>query len=133
MVPLFVSYAIFLVLLSGLKSAGLFLTEIYALEHWMGGDKWMHFGLALILSLLANMAAERKLPLKMIGRIVTVVMLLVTALLIDEAHQYYLATRRFEWQDTASGTAGVLAGVVLYVIGMKSVLLFSRKKANRMN
>ncbi|MAD47184.1 MAG: hypothetical protein CMI02_15070 [Oceanospirillaceae bacterium] len=125
MIPLFVGYAAMLVLLSGLKSSGLFLTEIYALEHWMGGDKWMHFTLAMLLALFANMAAQQRLKLGMLKRVIVLMLLLSLALVMDETHQYFIASRRFDWGDTVSGCAGLLVGTVMYVL---SVFVLRRLK-----
>ncbi|MCT7360092.1 VanZ family protein [Thalassolituus pacificus] len=114
MVPVFLLYGTLLVILSGCKSAGLFLPSIIALEHWFGGDKWMHFYLALVLSLLANFAAGRVIKLSWLPRILLVAAVLMVALILDEMHQYLVALRRFDLQDSVWGGVGVLAGAAFY-------------------
>ena len=116
MVPVFLLYGTFLVVLSGCKSAGVFLPFILAMEHWFGGDKWMHFYLALLLSLLANFAAVRVIKLSWLPRILLVAAVLMVALILDEMHQYLVALRRFDLQDSVWGGAGVLVGAALYSV-----------------
>jgi|DeeseametaMP0139_FD_contig_81_775469_length_728_multi_5_in_0_out_0_1 VanZ family protein len=114
-VYLFVSYAIVLMLLSGLKSAEVALAQIHTIEAWLGGDKNMHFTLSAILAVLACFASERVLDLAPVTRTIGVVLLLGLALSVDEALQYTLASRRFELLDLAYGSLGLLTGVLGYL------------------
>lgn len=116
MTILFCMYAVLLVTLSALKSAELFLPSIYALEAWLGGDKWMHLTLAVPLSFMANMVAERVMKLSSFRRMLLVMVALVLALLMDELHQQFLASRRFDWQDSLWGIAGLSLGWAAYVV-----------------
>ena len=114
-VLLFISYGLSLVVLSVFKSAEIFLPQIYALEHWLGGDKWMHFKLSAMLAVLTCFASERVLDLAPFRRILVATLCLALALSIDEALQGVFASRRFELADLAYGCSGVLAGVVGYL------------------
>lgn len=116
MIVLFILYATFLVVLSGLKSAEMCLSFIYSFEAMLGGDKWMHLLLALPLSVMANLAAERVMKLSSFRRIVLVMIVLLLGLLADELHQYFIASRRFEWQDSVWGSTGLLLGCGVYVV-----------------
>ena len=114
-VYLFVSYAIVLMLLSGLKSAEVALAQIHTIEAWLGGDKNMHFTLSAILAVLACFASKRVLDLAPITRTIVVFCVLVTALSLDEGLQYVLASRRFELLDLAFGSLGLLTGTLGYL------------------
>ena len=116
MLVLFIGYTFLLVLLSGLKSAGLFLHQIHALELFLGGDKWMHLLLAVPLSFLANLAAERVMKLSFIARIILVLAVLVFGLMVDELHQQFFASRRFDWMDSVWGSTGLLVGLAGYLL-----------------
>jgi len=113
---LFILYAGFLVVLSAFKSAELFLPTIHAMEVFLGGDKWMHLLLAVPLSLMANLAAESVMKLSSFRRILLVMVVLVLALLMDELHQQFIASRRFDWQDSVWGSTGLLLGCAIYVL-----------------
>ena len=114
-VALFVVYAVVLVGLSGFKSAELYLSQIHGLEHWLGGDKWMHFKLSALLSILACFASERVLDLAPIKRILCVLCVLLISLVVDEALQYGVSSRRFELLDLAYGISGLLSGILGYL------------------
>lgn len=114
----FISYGVVLILLSAFKSAEIGLTYIYGVEHWLGGDKWMHFKLSGILAILACFASERVLDLAAIKRTLFVLPALVLALALDEALQYVTASRRFELLDLVWGVCGLLSGVIGYLLAM---------------
>lgn len=108
-------YVIFLITLSGLKSSGIAVHWIHALELYLGGDKWAHFLLAVPLSLLGNLVAEAVIKVSPAKRIIIVLTVLTMALVMDELHQFFVAIRHFDWKDTLYGFGGVLTGVLLYV------------------
>lgn len=114
-IGIFVVYAIGLIVLSAFKSAEIGLAQIHALETWLGGDKSMHFTLSAILAVLACFASERVLDLAPTTRTIGVCFVLLSALTLDEALQYVLASRRFELLDLAFGSLGLLAGVLGYL------------------
>ncbi|WP_276666227.1 VanZ family protein [Thalassolituus oleivorans] len=128
MVPLFFAYSIFLVALSVCKSAEWFLPTINALEHWLGGDKWMHFKLAVTFSFLACFVSERVMGFALGRRILAVFGFLVAALLLDEAHQYIVASRRFEWLDLAYGVCGLVGGIVIYLVVLVMTSRFGERR-----
>lgn len=103
---LFLVYLAFLVLLSVCKSAEIFLPYIYQFEAFLGGDKWMHFKLALLLGFFAVSVFSAK-------KLVLVLLVLLIGLFVDEAMQYLLASRRFEWLDALYGVSGLLFGAFL--------------------
>ena len=103
---IFAGYLLFLALLSVCKSAEIFLPYIYQFEAYLGGDKLMHFKLALLLGVLAAVTFYRK-------QMLVVILLLVVALVIDESAQYVLSCRRFEWLDGLYGVAGLALGVLI--------------------
>tara|TARA_Y100000296_G_scaffold48185_1_gene55210 strand:- start:4724 stop:5140 length:417 start_codon:yes stop_codon:yes gene_type:complete len=125
----FLLYCIFLICLSGLKSAGLFLPHIYDLEQWMGGDKWMHLKFSAILSILACFASERVLDLAAFRRMLVVLLSLMLALAIDESLQYLLVSRRFEFLDYAYGLSGVVSGISLYALILAARSAGNHKRA----
>ena len=116
MLPLFIAYSVFLVVLSVCKSAEWFLPTIYGLEHWLGGDKWMHLKLAAGLSFLACFASEQVMKLTLMKRMLAVFVFLSLALLLDEMLQYIIAARRFEWLDSAYGVCGLASGIATYLV-----------------
>ena len=115
-VYVFILYGALLLALSVLKSVEVALPTVYGIEHWLGGDKWMHFKLSGILAILACFASERVLDLAAIKRTLRVFPVLVLALAIDEALQFLTATRRFEFLDLAWGVSGLLAGALGYLL-----------------
>ena len=131
LLSVFFAYSMFLGGLSLLKSLGLQLEQIYALEEWLGGDKWAHFQLAAVLAVLGCFAFDRVLDLRPYWSVVPVVVVLALALAIDETLQYALASRRFEVLDFACGLAGLASGCVVYVFGAERLKIFGfnpRKK-----
>lgn len=132
MIIVFVAYCVFLLALSVLKSTESFLPAIYQFEAWLGGDKLMHLKLSALLSLLACIVShefKRLYALNIIWRVFVIQLLLTLSLLADEAHQYLMATRRFEWADFSYGAAGLLIGLFAYLISFKiSWLLLSGRR-----
>ena len=103
---LFFLYLVFLMALSICKSAEIFLPYIYQFEHFLGGDKWMHFKLAMLLGVLSVLAFTST-------RLILVLLMLISGLVLDEALQYVLVSRRFEWLDGIYGVAGLLFGAAI--------------------
>lgn len=118
MVWVFVVYAAVLLGLSAAKSLGLGLPFIHALEVLAGGDKRLHFSLALGLGLLGQWTAWRVMRLSHASRIVVVLAMLALLLVADEGHQHFVAGRHFDWADTLWGCAGLLAGTGIFLIGL---------------
>lgn len=114
----FFVYGFALLVLTVCKSAEIFLPYIYQLERTLGGDKWMHFVLAFFLG-LTLCAAFSRYWLKFFVPLVALI------LVLDELHQYFIATRRFEWWDTAFGLSGFLLAVIAFeiLLLLKSQLL----------
>ncbi|MBL4799491.1 MAG: VanZ family protein [Oleispira sp.] len=117
LIIIFVLYCFFLLTLSALKSAGLFLPLLLQFQAMLGGDKLMHLQLATILSLLACLAFQiffvRK-AIDLIWQLLVIFVVLSTALLLDELHQYLLSSRHFELMDTVFGILGIAIGLVVY-------------------
>lgn len=113
---IFLSYGVLLLLMSAFKTAELLLPQITWLEHTLGGDKWMHFKLSILLAVLACLASAQVLDLRPISRALVVFGVLLLALALDEALQYGLASRRFELLDLAYGSAGLLCGTLGYFV-----------------
>lgn len=115
---IFVIYGCFLIALSALKTAELFLPYIYQLESVLGGDKLMHLKLSAALSFLALLVFVPKWGsvwgLKVVIRCLLVCLLLIIGLSLDELHQAFTSTRRFEFMDLAHGIAGICIGLVAY-------------------
>jgi VanZ family protein len=130
MVPLFIAYGVLLVVLSVCKTAEWFLPTINGIEHWLGGDKWMHFKLATVLSFLACFASERVIAFAFVRRILAVFTFLVAALLLDEAHQYIVASRRFEWLDSAYGVCGLVSGIAIYLVVLTITSRFGERRTS---
>lgn len=124
----FVLYASFLLGLSFAKSAGFGLPFLYALEASVGGDKALHFSLALVLGLLGQWAAWRVIRLSHCRRMVLVFVLLALGLLVDEMHQYFIASRRFDWGDVVWGSGGLLLGTALFVCVLFLLRVLGSKK-----
>jgi len=124
-VILLLLYGLFLLLLSGLKSAQLCLLAISTLEVGLGGDKLMHFYLALLLSFLAWPVALLINNKKYSTSIVfTLLFCFLSVLLIfDELHQLVLISRHFELKDTLFGVSGLAMGLVIRMVLNKSLLL----------
>ncbi len=124
-VVLLLLYSLFLLLLSGLKSAQLCLPTISTLEVGLGGDKLMHFYLALLLSFLAWPVALLINNKKYSASVVATFLfgLLSTLLLLDESHQLSVDSRHFELKDTLFGVSGLAMGLVIRVVLDKSLLL----------
>jgi glycopeptide antibiotics resistance protein len=125
-VYVFILYGVLLLALSVFKSAEVALPTVYEIERWLGGDKWMHFKLSGILAILACFASERVLDLAAIKRTLRVFPVLALALATDEALQFLTATRRFELLDLMWGIAGLLTGVLGYLL-----VIVARKNVSR--
>ena len=113
---IFLTYGVLLLLMSVSKTAEWLLPQITWLEHTLGGDKWMHFKLSILLAVLACLASAQVLDLRPISRALVVFGILLFALALDEALQYGLASRRFELLDLAYGSAGLLCGTLGYFV-----------------
>ena len=123
-VILLLLYGLFLLLLSGLKSAQLCLPVISTLEVVLGGDKLMHFYLALLLSFLAWPVAllinNKKYSTSIVFTLLFGFLSLLLAL--DELHQLLVGSRYFELKDTLFGVAGLIMGFVIRMVLNKSLL-----------
>ena len=129
MVRVFLLYATLLLGLSVAKSLEFGLPAIHALEAAVGGDKALHFSLALVLGLLGQWAAWRVIRLSHCRRMVLVFGLLALGLLVDEMHQYFIASRRFDWADTLWGSGGLAAGTCVFAVGLLMLRFRSSNKA----
>jgi hypothetical protein len=116
-------YGCFLIALSFLKTAEVMLPTIYQLESMLGGDKLMHLTLSSLLSFIALWALVPNLleGLKFnIARwllwCLVICALLITGLLIDELHQAFVKSRRFEWLDLAYGVGGIGVGCIIFIV-----------------
>jgi len=117
LIIIFIVYCLVLLLLTVFKSAEMYLPAIHQLQAWLGGDKLMHLKLSLLLSLFACIAGRRlKIlgSLKLPGQLFCIQLFLVTALLLDESHQYLTHSRRFEWLDFSYGVLGLFIGLNIY-------------------
>ncbi|HCM05274.1 MAG TPA: hypothetical protein DIC30_04620 [Oceanospirillales bacterium] len=122
-VALLIAYGCFLIALSSLKTTKTMLPIIYQFEAALGGDKLMHLILSMLLSLLALWALVPDL-LKTFnlsfGRWLFlcfgVCLLLTFGLLVDELHQMFVRSRRFEWLDFAYGVGGIGIGFIIFTI-----------------
>ena len=111
----FFSYALILLCLSVCKSIVLFTPYILSLEKLMGGDKWLHFWLAMPLPpLLLWATATCRVPL--IHRLFLSLVLLSLAIVSDEVLQFWLSHRHFDWLDSFYGVAGIVGGGLIYLI-----------------
>ncbi len=118
-------YGSFLIALSIFKTSEIFLPQIYQFEAFLGGDKWMHFKLSSLLAFIAllTFTPTTKEIFKLMIRTITICILLVAGLLMDEFHQALASTRRFEWLDFIYGLSGIGLGLVCYL----TVLLLMHK------
>lgn len=116
-------YGCFLITLSFFKTAEIMLPTIYQFESLLGGDKLMHLTLSSLLSLIALWALVpsllKGLELNVIRWLLWclgICALLTTGLLVDELHQAFVKSRRFEWLDLAYGVGGVGIGFIIFTI-----------------
>ncbi|MEH6345136.1 MAG: VanZ family protein [Bermanella sp.] len=124
-VVLLLLYCLFLLLLSGFKSAQIGLPIISALEVSLAGDKLMHFYLALLLSFLAWPVALLISNKKYNTFIVLALVFgfLSVLLALDELHQLLVDSRHFELKDTLFGVSGLVLGLLIRLLLDKSLLL----------
>ncbi|UTW49005.1 VanZ family protein [Bacterioplanoides sp. SCSIO 12839] len=106
-------YTIFLMSLSIGKSLGYHTDSILALERAMFGDKWMHFILSIPLSLML-LVVLHQLGRKAYSDALYALLFLVLILGLDELSQFWIGSRHFDWRDTLSGVAGVMAGALVF-------------------
>lgn len=79
----------------------------------------MHLKLSVLLSIFACAAALNLKAwgeLKLVWRLFYIQLFLVTALLLDESHQYLANSRRFEWLDFSYGVMGLFIGLNMYCL-----------------
>jgi len=110
-VMLFVLYCVVLLLMSGFKSAEMYLQTINGFERWLGGDKLMHLYLAMVLAFLALPVARTVNYKNKALNVCTLFTILITCLLLDELHQAMVVSRHFDWHDTLFGGLGLIAGL----------------------
>jgi VanZ family protein len=118
-VTLLLAYCVCLLALTVCKSFQLFLPELAYIEKSLGGDKWQHFTLALILSYLVWPVAWRWNGQGSFARVkftLAVFLLLVSALLADEFPQYFIKSRYFEWRDILYGVSGLFLGLAIRLL-----------------
>jgi hypothetical protein len=117
LILVFTLYCLVLLALSFFKSAELFLPVIYQIENWLGGDKLVHMKLSLILSFFACIVSreiKKDIKLNVFWRLLIMQIVLTIGLLLDEAHQYMMFSRRFEWMDFYYGASGLFIGLFIY-------------------
>jgi len=110
-VIVFVLYCALLLLMSGFKSAEMYLQAINGFEKWLGGDKLMHLYLAMVLAFLAMPVARAVNYKNKALNVFTLFITLMACLLLDELHQAGVGSRYFEWQDTLFGGLGLIIGL----------------------
>jgi len=110
-VIVFVLYCALLLLMSGFKSAEMYLQAINGFEKWLGGDKLMHLYLAMVLAFLAMPVARAASYKNKALNVVSLFVILMSCLLLDELHQAGVGSRYFEWQDTLFGGLGLIIGL----------------------
>jgi VanZ family protein len=100
--------------MSALKTYGVGLEAITAIERTVGGDKAMHFCMALVLAILACFASERVLDLRPIGRTIVAITTCLLMLVTDEVMQIATPSRKFELLDLVWGCSGLVSGAFVY-------------------
>jgi hypothetical protein len=118
---LLLGYLICLVTLSAAKSIGSFTGQIALIEWMLGGDKWTHFTLSVLLAFLTCLATGRVLGLRPSRTLFLLFSLMVSSLVIDECMQQFFTTRRFDLVDLGCGVMGLVVGLLIYVLAVKSV------------
>ncbi len=108
---LFALYCAVLLLMSGFKSAEMYLQTINGFEKWLGGDKLMHLYLAMVLAFLAVPVARAVTYKNITLNVFTLFIILITCLLLDELHQAMVDSRHFDWHDTLYGGLGLIIGL----------------------
>jgi hypothetical protein len=117
LISVFTVYCLILLALSFFKSAELFLPFIYQMEDWLGGDKLVHMKLSLVLSFIACIVSreiKKDIKINLTLRLFFMQIVLMIGLLFDEAHQYVMFSRRFEWMDFYYGASGLFIGLLVY-------------------
>ena len=109
----FFLYCAALLLMSGFKSAEMYLHYINGFEKWLGGDKLMHLYLAMVLALLAMPVARAVTYKNKALNVFTLFIILITCLLLDELHQAMVGSRHFDSHDTLYGGLGLIIGLTI--------------------
>ena len=114
-VVLLILYVLFLMFMTGFKSAQLYLPFISSLEASLGGDKLMHFYLASLLAVLAWPVARLFNNKKYSPFLVLFFLFLILSicLLLDELHQTLISARYFDLSDTLYGMSGLVLGLLI--------------------
>ncbi len=121
-VMLFVLYCAALLLMSGFKSAEMYLHYINGFEKWLGGDKLMHLYLAMVLAFLAMPVARAVNYKNKALNVFTLFIILITCLLLDELHQVMVGSRHFDWHDTVFGGLGLIIGLSIRLFFEQNIL-----------
>jgi hypothetical protein len=117
LILVFTVYCLVLLALSFFKSVELFLPFIHQMEDWLGGDKLVHMKLSLVLSFFACIVSRevrKDIKINLPLRLFFMQIVLIIGLLLDEAHQYVMLSRRFEWMDFYYGASGLFIGLLVY-------------------
>jgi len=118
----FFLYCAALLLMSGFKSAEMYLHYINGFEKCLGGDKLMHVYLAMVLAFLALPVARTVNYKNKALNVFTLFILLMMCLLLDELHQAMVGSRHFDWQDTLFGGLGLIAGLIVRLFFERNIL-----------
>ncbi len=119
---LFVLYCAALLLMSGFKSAEMYLHYINGFEKWLGGDKLMHLYLAMVLAFLAMPVARAVNYKNKTLNVFTLFIILIACLLLDELHQAMVGSRHFDWHDTLFGGLGLIMGLSIRLFFEQNIL-----------
>jgi hypothetical protein len=96
------------------KSLNIYSEYIYALENWLGGDKYLHFIVSFAIGFTVTWATPyrfRPCFYHTIGLPTFVFLLAITS---DELLQVYFPTREFSVYDLLTNISGMFSGVFIY-------------------
>ncbi|SJN53955.1 VanZ family protein [Vibrio ruber] len=107
------------------KSAGVGAEHVIALEHFLGGDKHLHFLCAFVLTCLSvwtTRSRGKNTTVRLVGWPTLVIVLLM---LLDESSQFWLTRREFSVDDMMTNLFGVaialcIATGVNYILSSKA-------------
>lgn len=111
---IFFIYALSVFFMSVCKSSEIFVGYISALEIAVGGDKNLHFVLAMPLAFFALLAAEQWFNFSAWLRNSLVIVVLLLMLLAEEFSQFWLSSRHLDLNDTLYGFSGIFVGSNIY-------------------
>jgi VanZ family protein len=122
---------VFFALLGSLsKSLNVHSEYIYALENWLGGDKYLHFIVSFSIGFTVTWTTPRKIRPYFLSAVGYPTVFFFLAITSDELLQVFFPTREFSVYDLSTNIVGMLSGIVIYRIIEKASKIICKEESH---